>query len=116
MSIRQTVTFFIFLIGPFSLNAQSISLSRQVIGSYGSSHTLSNILQSYIKDNISGFTVTIKGIPDSTFVLSGGGTTTITGAVSLGSTLDVAGNASVSGNLNIGGTATIASNPISAIR
>lgn len=72
--------------------------------------TSSNSLKlPYIKDNISGFTVTIKGIPDSTFVLSGGGTTTITLSTSVNS-LIAAGTTLEFGN---GSTGTILSDVIS---
>ena len=61
MSIRQTLILFIIPLGSFSLNAQSISLSRQVIGSYGSSHTLTNMV---IMDNVGEVAITTESSGD----------------------------------------------------
>jgi len=61
MSLRQTLILFIISLGSFGLNAQSISLSRQVIGSYGSSHTLTNMV---IMDNVGEVAITTESSGD----------------------------------------------------
>ena len=56
MSIRQIISI-IILLGSYGVNAQSIVLSRQVIGAYGSSHTLTNMV---IMDNVGEVAITTE--------------------------------------------------------
>ena len=55
MSIGQKTILFIISFWMINCHAQNIVLSRQVIGSYGSSHTLSNMV---IMDNVGEVSVT----------------------------------------------------------
>ncbi len=54
MSFRYNALL-LFLLGMINFHAQNLVLSRQVIGSYGSSHTLSNMI---IMDNVGEVAIT----------------------------------------------------------
>ena len=56
MSMRLIISI-IILLDSLGLNAQSIVLSRQVIGAYGSSHTLTNMV---IMDNVGEVAITTE--------------------------------------------------------
>ena len=56
MSFRQIISI-IILLSSFGVNAQSILLSRQVIGAYGSSHTLTNMV---VMDNVGEVAITTE--------------------------------------------------------